>query len=177
LARAEPAATSSRSSCAKRTWISARQLELLARQAGIDLSRRRKKHRQRIFSANASSRPMKPRRHYYEPTLLLITRLRKPLAAICSAAASTPQPPKGSFAWALRLDNWSPPARCLAGQEVQPRPAAGSGRGQTERGAQFSTYDMFRNRLIFPIRDRQGRVIGFGGRVLDDSVPKYLNTV
>jgi DNA primase len=35
---------------------------------------------------------------------------------------------------------------------------------------------MFRNRVIFPIRDRQGRVIGFGGRVLDDGVPKYLNT-
>jgi len=39
-----------------------------------------------------------------------------------------------------------------------------------------STFDMFRNRVVFPIRDRQGRVIGFGGRVLDDSVPKYLNT-
>lgn len=39
-----------------------------------------------------------------------------------------------------------------------------------------SYYDAFRNRLIIPIQDRQGRVIGFGGRVLDDSVPKYLNT-
>ena len=39
-----------------------------------------------------------------------------------------------------------------------------------------STYDAFRNRVIFPICDRQGRVIGFGGRVLDDSAPKYLNT-
>jgi len=39
-----------------------------------------------------------------------------------------------------------------------------------------STYDAFRNRVIFPICDRQGRVIGFGGRVLDDGVPKYLNT-
>ena len=39
-----------------------------------------------------------------------------------------------------------------------------------------SYYDSFRNRLIVPIHDRQGRVIGFGGRVLDDSLPKYLNT-
>ena len=39
-----------------------------------------------------------------------------------------------------------------------------------------SFYDSFRNRLIVPIHDRQGRVIGFGGRVLDDSLPKYLNT-
>ena len=39
-----------------------------------------------------------------------------------------------------------------------------------------NTYDRFRNRVMFPIRDRRGRVIGFGGRVLDDSTPKYLNS-
>jgi DNA primase len=38
------------------------------------------------------------------------------------------------------------------------------------------SYDRFRKRLMFPIRDRRGRVIGFGGRVLDDSTPKYLNS-
>lgn len=37
-------------------------------------------------------------------------------------------------------------------------------------------YDRFRNRLIFPIIDRKSRVVGFGGRVLDDSMPKYLNS-
>jgi DNA primase len=37
-------------------------------------------------------------------------------------------------------------------------------------------YDRFRNRIIFPIRDQRGRVIAFGGRVLDDSLPKYLNS-
>ncbi len=37
-------------------------------------------------------------------------------------------------------------------------------------------YDRFRNRIIVPIRDRQGRVIGFGGRTLDNSEPKYLNS-
>lgn len=37
-------------------------------------------------------------------------------------------------------------------------------------------YDRFRGRLIFPIRDMRGRVIGFGGRVLDDGLPKYLNS-
>ncbi len=38
------------------------------------------------------------------------------------------------------------------------------------------TYDRFRNRLMFPIRDPRGRVIGFGARALDDSEPKYLNS-
>ena len=37
-------------------------------------------------------------------------------------------------------------------------------------------YDRFRNRLMFPIIDVRGNVIGFGGRVLDNSTPKYLNT-
>ncbi|MDC9622234.1 DNA primase [Xenorhabdus sp. XENO-7] len=38
------------------------------------------------------------------------------------------------------------------------------------------TYDRFRERVMFPIRDRRGRVIAFGGRVLGDALPKYLNS-
>ncbi|TRX03623.1 DNA primase [Candidatus Methylobacter oryzae] len=37
-------------------------------------------------------------------------------------------------------------------------------------------YDRFRGRIMFPIRDRRARIIGFGGRVLDNSLPKYLNS-
>jgi DNA primase len=37
-------------------------------------------------------------------------------------------------------------------------------------------YDRFRGRIIFPIRDISGNVIAFGGRVMDDSLPKYLNS-
>ncbi|NBI43267.1 DNA primase [[Haemophilus] felis] len=42
-----------------------------------------------------------------------------------------------------------------------------------ERG---DIYDRFRNRIMFPIRDRRGRTIAFGGRVLNDDKPKYLNS-
>src|SRR5271156_3631917 len=38
------------------------------------------------------------------------------------------------------------------------------------------TYDMFRGRVMFPIRDAQGRAIAFGGRVLDARLPKYINS-
>lgn len=42
--------------------------------------------------------------------------------------------------------------------------------------ARDGIYDYFRHRLIFPIRDIRGRVIGFGGRALGDDKPKYLNS-
>ena len=42
-----------------------------------------------------------------------------------------------------------------------------------ERGQQ---YDRFRHRLVFPINDHRGRVVAFGGRVFDESKPKYLNS-
>lgn len=44
------------------------------------------------------------------------------------------------------------------------------------KGKNDSYYDRFRERVIFPVFDYKGRVIGFGGRVLDDSKPKYLNS-
>ena len=42
--------------------------------------------------------------------------------------------------------------------------------------AESGPYDMFRGRVIFPIMDKEKRVIAFGGRVMDDSKPKYLNS-
>ena len=48
--------------------------------------------------------------------------------------------------------------------------------GLVKREAGRAPYDMFRARLMFPIRDAQGRVIGFGGRVLDQRLPKYINS-
>lgn len=44
------------------------------------------------------------------------------------------------------------------------------------RGQKGNLYDQFRNRVIFPIIDLRSNIIGFGGRVLDDSKPKYLNS-
>ena len=44
------------------------------------------------------------------------------------------------------------------------------------KGRNGGAYDVFRNRVIIPIIDIRGNVVGFGGRVLDDTKPKYINT-
>ncbi len=58
--------------------------------------------------------------------------------------------------------------------ERDTRGATRSGTRSGERTAGF--YDRFRDRLMFPIRDARGRVIAFGGRIIDQGEPKYLNS-
>ena len=48
--------------------------------------------------------------------------------------------------------------------------------GLIKPGGKEGHYDFFRDRIMFPIRDPRGRVIGFGGRVLGNDTPKYLNS-
>ena len=48
--------------------------------------------------------------------------------------------------------------------------------GLTLKNEEGRVYDRFRDRIMFPIRDSRGRVVGFGGRVLDEGEPKYLNS-
>ncbi|WP_288061723.1 DNA primase [Rodentibacter caecimuris] len=48
--------------------------------------------------------------------------------------------------------------------------------GMLSRNDRGNIYDKFRNRIMFPIRDKRGRTVAFGGRVLGDEKPKYLNS-
>ncbi|CAM2769995.1 DNA primase [Vibrio neptunius] len=61
------------------------------------------------------------------------------------------------------------------GQQKQAQDMLVSG-GMLIENDKGNRYDRFRGRVMFPIRDRRGRVIGFGGRVLGDGTPKYLNS-
>ncbi|MGK2946312.1 MAG: DNA primase [Candidatus Malihini olakiniferum] len=51
-----------------------------------------------------------------------------------------------------------------------------SNAGMLVRNEQGRIYDRFRERVMFPIRDKRGRVIAFGGRLLEEGLPKYLNS-
>ncbi len=69
---------------------------------------------------------------------------------------------------------WDNVLRRFGGDEASRRRLAEA--GLTTRNEQGRTYDRLRERIIFPIHDGRGRVIGFGGRLLGDGKPKYLNS-
>jgi DNA primase len=71
-------------------------------------------------------------------------------------------------------DSWDSLHRYFASRGVDPALANEAGLLQERETGGY--YDRFRNRFIFPIRDREGRVVGFGGRAIGDAIPKYLNS-
>ena len=77
-------------------------------------------------------------------------------------------------------NSWNEVLKRFGADEAQRRRLAETGLIiERERGqAQFSErhYDRFRDRVMFPIRDTRGRVIAFGGRIIDAGEPKYLNS-
>ena len=77
-------------------------------------------------------------------------------------------------------NSWNDVLRRFGGTEEARRALADLGliiereRGQVRDGDRH--YDRFRDRIMFPIRDSRGRIIAFGGRILDQGEPKYLNS-
>ena len=84
------------------------------------------------------------------------------------------------FAIGYAPDSWNELLRRFGGSDADRRQLLDAGlivereRGQLRDGERH--YDRFRDRLMFPIRDARGRVIAFGGRVIDSGEPKYLNS-
>ena len=77
------------------------------------------------------------------------------------------------FALGFAPDSWDALKSLLTSKGYKEREIMAAGLlSQTRQ----NTYDRFRNRVIFPVFDRRGRLVAFGGRALDDSQPKYLNS-
>lgn len=86
-----------------------------------------------------------------------------------------------AFSLGYASDQWEGLAHYLLSQGYTERELVLGGLAREREnndiaGQGSGVYDYFRNRLIFPIRDMRGRVIGFGGRALGDGKPKYLNS-
>lgn len=83
-------------------------------------------------------------------------------------------PTSEAYRLGLAPDRWDYLTRHLQHRKVSIELAEKLGLVRRREGGGF--YDTFRNRLLFTITDIHGRPIGFGGRVLDDSLPKYINS-
>ncbi|MGL6176003.1 MAG: DNA primase, partial [Vibrionaceae bacterium] len=78
------------------------------------------------------------------------------------------------FAIGFITDEWDQVLRQFGTDEAARQALMDTGMlSQNEQGRR---YDRFRGRIMFPIRDKSGRVLGFGGRVLSNQTPKYLNS-
>ncbi|MCL2400224.1 MAG: DNA primase [Defluviitaleaceae bacterium] len=79
-----------------------------------------------------------------------------------------------SFGLGLSLSNWDELLKHLQNHNFTTEDLVAS--GLIKPNKQGGYYDRFRGRLMFPIMDIDGHVVGFGGRVTDDKEPKYLNS-
>ena len=79
-----------------------------------------------------------------------------------------------NFGLGFAPNRWDGLINALAEQGYDKQDLLEAGLAVSSEGGRV--YDRFRNRVMFPIIDVRGEVIGFGGRVMDDSTPKYLNS-
>ena len=78
------------------------------------------------------------------------------------------------FAIGYAPDSWDTLLRALGSDESRKQQLLDA--GLAIRNENGRVYDRFRDRIMFPIRDPRGRVIGFGGRLLGEGEPKYMNS-
>lgn len=145
-------------------------LELLARQAGVTLEAEQDQtqgQRNRLYELNEAAAT------YFQGVLqhhagAAAGRAYLERRGINSETIT-------NFRLGFALEHWSALRDFLLekGWSLDELLAAGLVKRHEERN---SVYDAFRARVMIPIRDRQSRVIGFGGRLLGDGQPKYLNT-
>ncbi|HEU5377386.1 MAG TPA: DNA primase [Ktedonobacteraceae bacterium] len=81
-----------------------------------------------------------------------------------------------TFSLGYAPDRWDGLSSYLLGQGYTEHELIMGGLAREREQETGKLYDYFRQRLIFPIRDTRGRVIGFGGRILGEGQPKYLNS-
>lgn len=81
-----------------------------------------------------------------------------------------------AFGLGYAPDSWDSLIRAMHAKGYTDQELIDAGLVSKGKKNEGKIYDRFRNRLMFPIIDVRGNVIGFGGRVMDDSTPKYLNS-
>ena len=153
-------------------------MRMLAQRAGIEMpdrfgsdpetSRRHRRGKELIYQVNESAAAFYSR---------MLHSPRGKAAREYLRAREIDDELVGEFRLGYAPDGWDELARHLAGKKAPEKLmlAAGLVRSRDSGGV----YDLLRDRVIFPIADPQGRIVGFGGRVLPgaaDDAPKYVNS-
>jgi len=147
-------------------------LRLLAQRGGITLSpleapsKAEDEKKERLFQINEAAT------EYYRH-LLSSTRVGEAARSYLARRKVMPETVK-EFRLGFSPNAWETLKNYLLGKGYTEKELVEAGLIiEREEGG---SYDRFRNKLMFPICDIQGRVTGFGARVLDDSLPKYINS-
>jgi len=151
----------------------AQALHILANKAGVSLvalttpeKQTQNKERERLFEINEAAA------EYYHH-LLLNSSVGETARNYVARRGLSPET-INNFQLGFSPEGWDTLKQYLKGKGYGEAELLAAGL-LVERDDKNS-YDRFRNRLIFPIRNIQGKAPGFGGRALDDSLPKYLNS-
>ena len=150
-------------------------LKLLAGRYGIPVPERQKtaqelrqeEQRKRIYDTNAMAAK-------FFQACLLKTEYGKPALAYLAGRGIT-QAIIDSFSIGYALNNFTSLLSNMSRKGYSQAELLAAGL-VASKGNGSRAYDKFRHRVMIPIKDAKGRVVGFGGRVLDKSEPKYLNT-
>jgi DNA primase len=145
-------------------------VRLLSKRAGMEfpedeLNDQFRKHRDRLLTLN------KEAARYFH------TKLYEPVGASALSYLQNRGLSKGTitrFGLGYAQDGWDKLLTAMGHLGYDKKDLLDAGLAVS--GQKGKIYDRFRDRVIFPIIDLRGSVIGFGGRVLDNSTPKYLNS-
>jgi DNA primase len=147
-------------------------LRLLAQRGGVDLgsrevpSKAEDEKKERLFQINEAAAE-----YYYH--ILSATKAGATARSYLAKRNIVPETIK-EFRLGFSPDAWETVKGYLLGKGYTEKDIIEAGLIiEREEGG---SYDRFRNRLMYPICDIKGRVTGFGARVLDDSLPKYINS-
>lgn len=156
-------------------WTFAEALQELAKEAGVELKQQTPEQKQQSEQLDRLRGLMKAAADFYRQQLLASTDAASQVRQYVAGKRGLNETTQDQFQIGYAPDHWTALVDTMTGlgYAVDDLLAAGLAR-RSENGR---VYDYFRNRLLIPIRDERGRVVGFGGRALDpDEKAKYINS-
>ncbi len=158
----------------KNSWDFKEALVELAKRAGVELEERRPRDKQVVAAEERLAALLDSAAEYFHQLLLHAPQAEAARRYV--AERSLNEETIATFRLGFALESWDAARSHFTDQGYSDDDLLRAGL-LTENEDKGTRYDRFRNRLMIPIRDLDGRVVGFGARTLDpDGIPKYLNS-